>query len=1048
MGHLRGQRLALEQLEPRLVLQAGPFVISEFLAANDAGLVLDGDADTSDWIEIYNRDSTPQSLDGWYLTDDADDLIKWQFPDITLQPGEYHMVFASGKNRTDPTGELHTNFQLDSDGEYLALVQPDRMTIGHEYASSFPSQVDDISYGIPQESIVLASGDNLVAHQVPTDGAEASTWMLPEFEDSTWQDKGREPTILITEANTSATDYVEIQNVSDQTVVTDGWAVVLNKGTTLNINQYHTVLWYLPESMAPGEILHKDDNSSGEYYIGEGIGWSTGGRGWAMILDGDSAIADLAVWSYPATDIAGMAPVIGGSPVRGASAWTGAGVATNYQSTLVRIGTADHDQASDFVFVSESLANRGETNPDLTLPVAEGRIVGVGYDAESIGFKNTLQTDVLGAMKGNNASLWTRFEFDLDDPQDLDSMFLRMQYNDGFVAYLNGIPIASRNAPASVQWNSTATAERTIQESLQWEEFKLSSHMGDLVPGTNVLAIHALNSTANDSNLLIVPELVGIVTGTTPQFYFDEPTPGGLNGEGFLGYVKDTNFSVDRGFFDAPFSLEITTNTPDATIYYTTDGSVPSATNGQIYTGPITIDETTVMRAVAVKEGYRHKDIDTMTYVFLDDVIVQDGAGLPDVWGKYIYTNPGQNRPANYEMDPNVVNDPRYKNTIKDDLRAIPTMSLVLDPDDLWDQSTGIYSNSTMTGDAWERATSVELIDVDGSTQFQIDAGLRIHGGWGRRPWQNSKHSFRLLFRGEYGATKLDYPLFGDEATNKFDTLVLRAGFNDSWTGGNPSTTYLQDPWSARTQNDMGGYGPHGTFVHLYVNGLYWGLYNPVERPNADFAAAYFGGEDEDYDAIVTRKFIDGNTTAWNQLLTTVRATTIDYDAVKDQLDLDTFMNYLILNHFGANWDWPQNNWYATHGNLPGGKWQFHSWDGEGNLDRDVYQNRVSNYGNNGPGEIYQNLRNLPEFRREFADRVHRHLFNDGLLTTAANVERWDKLTAQIDRAIVGESARWGDGGRNQAGTAATRDLSWAPAVQSIRNSYFAARPAILIGQY
>ncbi|MEE8451981.1 MAG: lamin tail domain-containing protein, partial [Thermoguttaceae bacterium] len=287
----------MEQLEPRLVLQAGPFVISEFLAANDSGLLLDEDDASSDWIEILNTDTTQQSLEDWYLTDDSNDLIKWQFPDVTLQPGEYRVIFASGKNRIDPTGELHTNFQLDRDGEYLALVQPDRMTVGHEFASSFPSQVDDISYGIAQESVVLATIDNPMTHHVPADGTEASTWTLPTFDDSAWQSKGGEPTILITEAGSGTPDYVEIQNVTDQTVVTDGWFVVLNKGTSQNVDVFHSTVWYLPETMAPGQVLYKTDVA--DEYFGEGIYWSSGGKGWAMVVDADGSVADFAPWSYP-----------------------------------------------------------------------------------------------------------------------------------------------------------------------------------------------------------------------------------------------------------------------------------------------------------------------------------------------------------------------------------------------------------------------------------------------------------------------------------------------------------------------------------------------------------------------------------------------------------------------------------------------------------------------------------------------------------------------------------------------------------------------------
>jgi len=116
--------------------------------ASDNSVLPDGDGAYSGWIEIHNREITDVDLGGWYLTDDGRDLTKWQFPAITLTGHGYLIVFASGKDRTIAGSELHVNFRLRSNGEYLALVKPDGRTIAWEYAPQYPPQFKGVSYGL------------------------------------------------------------------------------------------------------------------------------------------------------------------------------------------------------------------------------------------------------------------------------------------------------------------------------------------------------------------------------------------------------------------------------------------------------------------------------------------------------------------------------------------------------------------------------------------------------------------------------------------------------------------------------------------------------------------------------------------------------------------------------------------------------------------------------------------------------------------------------------------------------------------------------------
>jgi hypothetical protein len=538
----------------------------------------------------------------------------------------------------------------------------------------------------------------------------------------------------------------------------------------------------------------------------------------------------------------------------------------------------------------------------------------------------------------------------------------------------------------------------------------------------------------------------GISTG-----YFSIPTPNAANGTGVVDYVRDTKFAPDRGFYDAPINVVISSNTIGAIVRYTTDGSAPTVNSGTVYSGPIMVSATTTLRAIAYRPGYLPTDVDTHTYVFLDDVLTQSTSpsGFPSAWG-------GQ--AADYQMDPDVINSPLYSATIKDDLKAIPSISIVMRTEDMFGGS-GIYSNPNGSGSAWERAGSVEMIDPDGSDpDFQVNCAVRIQGGVGRNAGF-LKHSFRLLFKRGFGPTKLDYPLFqnatqdSEGATESFDTVVLRSGFNNSWHRGSAGeenqAQFIRDQFVHDSQLAMGDASSHGTFVHLYLNGLYWGIYNVVERPNAPFASAYYGGEKSEWDALNSypRNVVDGTATAWLDAHGIANAGVSDqagYDALSDYVDVPNLINYFLLNFYGGNNDWDDHNWYAARRRVPGAGYKFFCWDAERTLEGVGGNDRTGINQDLRPSRLYNQLRANPEFRMLFADQAHRHLFNGGALTPEQTGARYQKLAALIDRAIVGESARWGDSSR---ALPYTRDAEWVTERDRLFSSYFPQRSDILLGQ-
>ncbi len=148
------------------------------------------------------------------------------------------------------------------------------------------------------------------------------------------------------------------------------------------------------------------------------------------------------------------------------------------------------------------------------------------------------------------------------------------------------------------------------------------------------------------------------------------------------------------------------------------------------------------------------------------------------------------------------------------------------------------------------KTASFELLNPDGSPGFQVNAGIRIRGGYSRSN-DNPKHSFRIFFRGSYGDSTLEYPIAGPNATSSFKKIDLRTAQNYSWSFfGDGSNNFVVDVFNRLSQQAMGMPSTSGEWYHLYLNGQYWGLFETQERSEADFASTYFGGIPANYDVI------------------------------------------------------------------------------------------------------------------------------------------------------------------------------------------------------
>ncbi len=572
--------------------------------------------------------------------------------------------------------------------------------------------------------------------------------------------------------------------------------------------------------------------------------------------------------------------------------------------------------------------------------------------------------------------------------------------------------------------------------------------------------------------------------------FFSFPSPKAENISVFQGVVSGVEVSHERGFYDTPFSLTLASETDGAIIYYTIDGTEPYEFNSQItrgmrYTTPVTISGTTCLRAVATKPGFKPSDIITQTYIFPGDVIRQSPLGQ----------RPGPTWPSgsvngqvfDYGMDPDVVNDPHYSAQMIDALLAIPSFSLVTNLENLFDRSKGIYVNASQEGRSWERPVSVELLNPYGSEGFQIDAGIRIRGGFSRTG-SNPKHSFRLFFRSEYGQSKLKFPLFGDEGVDEFDNLDLRTAQNYAWSlaSSNPGqkNTFIREVFCRDIQREMGQPYTRSRYYHLYINGQYWGLYQSQERSEASYAESYFGGSKEDYDVIKAdnyqTSYTDGTMDDWNALWRMCRdgfETDAAYYAVLGKnadgtdnpdlpvhVDMENLIDYMLGIFFTGNDDAPvtlggnqANNFFCIRDRRLAARdgWKFFAYDNEHSLgalrglndDRTGPVSAGESMQHFNPQWLHQKLMAHPEYRMYFADRAHKYFFNNGALTPGNTIALCLKRAGEIDLAIIGESARWGDQRSDRRNNPYTKTDWWAEVNGYLVESYFPSRTQIVIDQ-
>ena len=644
-------------------------------------------------------------------------------------------------------------------------------------------------------------------------------------------------------------------------------------------------------------------------------------------------------------------------------------------------------------------------------------------------------------IQNNSLSVFIRKAFTVTSVADVQEILLHIDYDDAFVAYLNGNEIARGNITSAGAPDYDHPADNYDHEARMFqggqpELFVVDDPAAVLQDGSNVLAIQIHNFNAESSDLTAIPFLslgkttpgggqlsehlgagtkqlhtnfkitsdgeflllldpsgdlvdsvftrqlpADVSLGRKPDGagswqYFQQPTPGASNDTpGFETMAGEVSFSVEGGYHNDAFQLELTAANEQDKIYYTTDGSLPGI-SATLYNDPISVNQTMVVRARILNDNSLPGTTKTHTYLLQTS-------------------------------------------------HQLPVISISTDPDHLWDYNEGLYVMGPNAESAtphyganfwqdWERPIHIEMYEPDGDLAFAQDAGVRIFGGWSRA---NAQKSLAIFARKSYGEGTINYQIFPDMDMDEFSSLVLRNSGND-W-----NNTMFRDALLTSLFHedvDKQSYRP----AVIYLNGEYWGMQNIREKVNEDFLGSHHDLDPDDIIMVETNAVpVEGDEQEYKDLITFITNNNLSSEAnyayVAERMDVFNYIQYLIGNIYADNKDWPGNNIKYWKSNATGSKWRWITYDtdfgfdiyNEGNVNYNTLRYAKDPYGPDWPNPPWSTLlfRKLLEnesfkndFINAFADRLNTALLPE---LVQAKIE---EMKSRIAPEIGDHLGRWG----------------------------------------
>lgn len=462
-------------------------------------------------------------------------------------------------------------------------------------------------------------------------------------------------------------------------------------------------------------------------------------------------------------------------------------------------------------------------------------------------------------------------------------------------------------------------------------------------------------------------------------FYYEQPTPGEVNFTlGFEGYSPMPTISMKGALLTRPITTEI--SAPEGVrIRYTLDGSMPTEVNGFDYTGPIEVKRAAVLRARGFVQGLKPSEIATESYLI-------------------------------------------------NAYHTLPVISLTVDPDDLFDPETGIYTfgvelTPESTRSAFnnavyrlmkkdkatrERAGNIEYFTPEGEQIFNQGTAVQLHGQFSL---DLAQKSFRLTAKPKYGATTIPYAFFDDRPFESYKAILLRNGGNDgAYTRLVDALTSKMVDWTDTTIMHMAS-----TPVIVYLNGAYWGHYDIRERFNEHSIAAYEGYANPDAIDLIKgdNKVLNGTYKNYGELITFVREHDLnnpDYlKTVLDWMDVDNYFDFMIFEIYFGNTDTLNIKFYRQQ--APDAKWKWFLFDldwGFFDRKRDGCNTWLKSTGSGtmgGQNILIRKLLEVPEMQDKFLKRFG-EIFKI-LSDTERTIDLIDEMKETIEPEMGFHFNRW-----------------------------------------